>query len=33
MASKHILQVKLLTEHAVPPSRASTGAAGYDLCR
>jgi hypothetical protein len=31
--SSSILQVKRLSEHAVPPARASAGAAGYDLCR
>jgi hypothetical protein len=33
MASTAILQVKKLSEHAIPPARASAGAAGYDLCR
>jgi hypothetical protein len=28
-----ILQVKKLSEHAIPPARANAGAAGYDLCR
>lgn len=33
MATKSILQVKYLTEHAAAPVRATAGAAGYDLFR
>lgn len=32
MASRVILRVKKMSEHATLPVRASAGAAGYDLC-
>jgi dUTP pyrophosphatase len=32
MSSKLVLRVQKLSAHAVPPARATAGAAGYDLC-
>jgi dUTP pyrophosphatase len=32
MSSGLVLRVQKLSAHAVPPARASAGAAGYDLC-